>query len=217
MKIFAFNGSPRTKRWNTVTLLEHLLAGAEAAGGEATLVHLNELTFSGCVSCFSCKRKERREDGVCGIQDELTPLLQDIREADAFVIGSPVYYGTETAATRAFIERLCFPYNSYASDLHSLFPRKINTALIYTMNVKDDTLQQLGYLQHFELMRMTLERHFGSCGLLYCTDTLQFSDYDKFASERFDAQAKQDRHREIFPQDCRRAYTLGRKLMERVQ
>lgn len=55
------------------------------------------------------------------MQDDLTPVLDLVRNADALIVGTPVYYGAESAATRALIERLCFPYNRYAKDRKSLF------------------------------------------------------------------------------------------------
>ena len=122
MKIMAFNGSPRRKKWNTVTLLEHALEGARSQGAEVELVQLYALRHSGCVSCFSCKRLDRKADGVCAVMDDLTPVLERVREADALIIGSPVYYGTESSGTRALLERLCFPYNRYARDRKTLFP-----------------------------------------------------------------------------------------------
>jgi hypothetical protein len=45
-----------------------------------------------------------------------------------------------------------------------------------------------------------------------CTDTLQFSNYDKYESERFDKEAKAKRHAEVFPQECKRAFELGIRL-----
>ena len=54
MKIMAFNGSPRKKKWNTVTLLKSALEGAASVGAETELVQLYDLDFSGCISCFSC-------------------------------------------------------------------------------------------------------------------------------------------------------------------
>jgi multimeric flavodoxin WrbA len=52
----AFNGSPR-KTWNTATLLEKALEGAASKGAETELVHLYDVTFKGCISCFACKTK----------------------------------------------------------------------------------------------------------------------------------------------------------------
>ena len=111
MYVMAFNGSPRKKKWNTVTLLQNVLKGANSAGAETELVQLYDLNFSGCISCFSCKKLNRKEDGVCAVKDELTPVLDRIKAADALIIGTPLYWGAESASTRAFLERLLFPYS----------------------------------------------------------------------------------------------------------
>jgi multimeric flavodoxin WrbA len=209
MNVMAFNGSPRKKNWNTVTLLNNALEGAASAGAETELIQLYDLNFSGCISCFSCKKISRKKEGVCAVQDDLTSVLDRVRNADALIIGTPVYYGAESASTRALLERLCFPYNKYSKDRKSLFPRRISTALIYTMNVGQELLETLGYDRHFSITKTALERHFGTCELLLCTDTLQFDDYSKYESEMFDTEAKIKRHAEVFPNDCRRAFELG--------
>jgi Multimeric flavodoxin WrbA len=54
MKIIAFNGSPR-KKWNTATLLQKALDGAASKGAETELIHLYDLNYKGCISCFACK------------------------------------------------------------------------------------------------------------------------------------------------------------------
>jgi multimeric flavodoxin WrbA len=212
MKVMAFNGSPRKKNWNTATLLKHALDGAESAGAETELVQLYDLKFSGCISCFSCKKLGRTADGVCAVQDDLAPVLGRVKEADALIIGSPVYYGTETAVARALLERLCFPYLRYAKDMRSLFPRRINTAMVYTMNMPDSLLEPMGYHQHFNLTKGTLAMHFGSCELFLSTNTMQYSNYDKYESEMFDKESKKRRHAEVFPEDCRRAFELGARM-----
>ncbi len=51
MKVIAINGSPR-KRWNTATLLEKALEGAASQGAETELIHLYDIDFKGCTSCF---------------------------------------------------------------------------------------------------------------------------------------------------------------------
>jgi len=212
MKVMAFNGSPRKKKWNTVTLLKHALKGAASVGAKTEIIQLYDLNYSGCISCFSCKKINRKRDGICSVQDDLTSVLDQIKNTDALIIGTPVYYGAESAATRAFIERLCFPYNKYAKDMTTLFPRHIKTALIYTMNISLNMIEAMGYNRHFELTRTTFERHFGTCELLLSTDTLQFSNYDKYESERFDKEAKAKRNAEVFPLDCKRAFELGVRL-----
>ena len=56
MKVMAINGSPR-KEWNTATLLEKALEGAASQGAETELIHLYDLSFKGCKSCFACKTR----------------------------------------------------------------------------------------------------------------------------------------------------------------
>lgn len=212
MNVIALNGSPRKKNWNTVTLLEHVLDGAASQGAQTELVHLHDLQFSGCISCFACKKLGRKQDGVCAIRDDLTPVLERIAKADALILGSPIYYGTETASMRACIERLCFPYNPYARDGHSNFGRVIPTAMIYTMNITETMIDDYGYRPHFNMMQRVLTTHFGPCEMLLCTDTAQYGDYSKYEAEKFDVAAKLARRESVFPQDCEKAYALGTRL-----
>ena len=139
-------------------------------------------------------------------------MLDRVRNADALIIGTPVYYGTESASTRALLERLFFPYNKYSQDMKSLFPRRINTALIYTMNVSEELFKMLGYDLHFASTRMHLEMYFGACELMLSTDTLQYNNYEKYESEMFDTERKVKRHAEVFPEDCKRAFELGVRM-----
>ena len=85
-KTFAmfFNASPR-KGWNTYKMLEAAKAGAEEAGAETELVNLYDIKFPGCKSCFACKLKNAKTDGVCAI-------LERARQADVLVLGSHVYF-----------------------------------------------------------------------------------------------------------------------------
>ena len=98
MKLFAINGSPR-KKWNTAVLLEKALEGAASAGAETEIVHLYDLDYRGCTSCFACKMVGGKSEGRCAMRDGLTPVLKKIEEeAGALIIrphliegeGSPV-------------------------------------------------------------------------------------------------------------------------------
>lgn len=76
MNFYAINGSPR-KKGNTAEVLKKALEGVHsllpAAGTE--LVHLYDLDFTGCRSCFACKRKGGASYGRCAVRDGLPPLL----------------------------------------------------------------------------------------------------------------------------------------------
>lgn len=211
MKVMAFNGSPR-KKWNTATLLAHALKGAASQGAETELIHLYELNFKGCISCFACKTKGGKSYGRCAVKDDLTPILQRIAQADALILGSPIYFGTVSGEMHSFMERLLFPYFTYTDPPQSLFPKKIPTGFVYTMNVTEEVMQAWGYSQHFDKNQLALEVVFGSSESLFSFDTYQFKDYSKVLADRFDPVHKAKRRQEIFPQDCQAALAMGTRL-----
>lgn len=211
MKVIAVNGSPR-KEWNTAQLLQKALDGAAAQGAATELVHLYELDFKGCTSCFGCKLKGGRSYGRCAMNDGLTPLLEKIAGADALVLGSPIYFGTVTGEMRSFMERLLFPYFVYAQPPQTLFGRSMPTAFIYTMNVSEEQMREYQYPLHFKVNENYLRRLFGSAESLCCCETLQFADYDKVVFDYFDPAARRARHAELFPENCGKAFALGGRL-----
>ncbi len=154
MQVIGINGSPR-KQWNTATLVAKALEGAAAQGAQTELVHLYDLDFKGCTSCFACKTRGGKSYGRCAMKDGLTPVLAKIATADALVIGSPVYFGSVTGETRSFIERLLFPYLTYTVPYGTLFPKKLATAFIYTMNVTEERSREFGY-EYFIKVERTL-------------------------------------------------------------
>ena len=209
--IIAINGSPR-KTWNTATLLEHAIRGSASAGNDTELIHLYDLDFKGCTSCFSCKLVGGKSYGRCAEQDDLTPILEQIPGADALILGSPIYLGAATGEMRSFLERLVFPYLVYDPARSTLFPKKIPLGFIYTMGADEGRVKEMGYEMQFRLTEMLLARVFGTCESLLVTDTLQFDDYSKYVSSAFDPTAKAQRRREVFPEDCRRAFEMGKRL-----
>ena len=208
MKIIGFNGSPR-KKWNTATLLENALEGAASHGAETELVHLYDLNFRGCISCFSCKTKGGRNYGRCIVKDDLTSVFARVEAAGGLILGSPVYMGTVTGAMKSFLERLVFQYITYTDPFKSLFPEKIKTGIIYTMNVTEEEMNQRGYHHHFEHNETYLRTVFGDCRSLCSFDTYQFEDYSKVVADRFDPEKKARRRKEVFPADCDKARQMG--------
>ncbi len=215
MKVIAVNGSPR-KKWNTATMLEHALEGAASRGAQTRLVHLYDLDFKGCISCFACKKKGGESFGRCAVRDDLAPVLGEIREADALILGSPIYFGEVSGEMRSFLERLLYPCLLYEENAPSQFPRKIPTAWIYTMNIPESMVKEMSLDRVFNFNKFLLDWIIGPCESLMSYDTLQFDDYSKYAAGRFDAEAKRKRHEEVFPEDCRKAYELGKKLAQQV-
>ncbi len=212
MKALGINGSPR-KNWNTATLLQKALEGAGSQGAETKIFHLYELNYRGCVSCFACKTRNGNSYGRCAVKDDLTAILKEVETVDAVILGAPIYFGTVTGEMKSFMERLIFPYNAYTDPPQTLCPRNIRTGFIYTMNLSEEMAGKRGYDKYFNDNTMTLERIFGSSEALCSYDTWQFEDYATFIAPRFDPVRKAKRRKEVFPEDCERAFAMGSRLV----
>ena len=218
MKVIAFNGSPR-KKWNTAALLAKALEGAASQGAGTELFHLYDLDFKGCISCFACKTKGGKSYGRCAVEDDLRPILKKILKADAIILGSPIYFGTVSGEMRSFMERLLFPFRPYADPRdprQSLFPKKIQSGFIYTMNVTEKQMKALGFDQHPLHNEKVLKLIFGASESLFSFDTYQFEDYSKVVAERFDIEHKTRRRKEVFPNDCQKAFEMGARFCRRI-
>lgn len=211
MKILAINGSPR-KNANTATLLKKALEGATKHGAQTELIHLYDLNYKGCMSCFACKLKNGKSYGKCAHKDDLQPLLEKIEGVDAIILGSPIYFGNVTGMMRSFIERLAFPYTVYDVNYSSLFPRKIPIGFIYTMNLDEKRMQEWGYVSTLKGAENRLGSIFGSSEALYVTDTYQFKDYSKYEVTAFSEELKAKRRKEEFPKDCEKAFDMGARF-----
>ena len=211
-KVIAINGSPR-RNGNTAELLQQALKGAQEAGAETELVNLYSLNFKGCISCFYCKRKDK-EHGTCAMRDDLSPVIERIKEADALIMGAPVYFMNLSSGMMAFIERLLFSNYIYSNEIPTVFPKALPNAFIYTMNMTEEHVKQFAIREKFAV-------HEGFAGkilqaetrTLYACNTTQFADYSKYESSIFDPEEKAAYRKEVFPQQCAAAYELGKSLL----
>ncbi len=206
-KIVVVHAGPR-KGWNTDTVISNAAKGAEDAGAEIIRFDLFRLEkYTGCISCFGCKKEQSR--GHCICRDGLTPVLDAIREADGLIIGSPNYLGELTASFRALYERLIFQNLTYNMETPCCNERMIPVLLIMTSNASDT-----GYLHLLNNYQQTLSRFVGPTEVFVSGNTLQLKDYSKtdWQWSMFDPEAKQKRHDTVFPEECRKAYELGKKL-----
>ena len=206
--VVVVNASPR-KGWNTDTLVSEAARGAEEAGATVQKFDLYKLErFTGCISCFGCKREKNK--GRCICKDALTPVLDAIREADALVIGSPNYLSELTASFRALYERLIFQSLTYNLETPNCNERPIPVLLIMTSNAPEGM-----YARLLEGYQRTLSAFVGPTDVLVAGDTLQVKDYSKLDWEwtMFDPAAKQQRHETVFPQQRQTAYEKGAALV----
>ena len=209
-KIVAINASPRPE-WNTGTLVREAARGAEAEGAEVTVIDLYKLEkFMGCMSCFACKMPATQ--GQCIYPDGLAPVLEQIRQADGLIMGTPNYLGNVSAGFRALYERLIFQLITYQKENYSYSTRKIPVLLIMTSNVAEAAYERTGYDEMLAGYEGTLNNHIGPTKVLISGDTLQVEDYSRFNWTIFDPEAKKARRAEVFPTEKEKAFGLGKDM-----
>jgi multimeric flavodoxin WrbA len=123
MKLLAINGSPRSNG-NTELMLRKLFEPIELNGIETELVQIGGKSIQGCLACGACRRNQNKK---CIQNDDIiNELIAKMIEADAIVLGSPVYFTDVTTEMKAFIDRV--GYVARAND--HLFTRKIGAAVV---------------------------------------------------------------------------------------
>ena len=217
MKAMFVNGSPR-KGWNTHKMLESAMKGAADSGAECEMIHLYDYSFKGCVSCFACKVKNAKTNGLCAYHDELRPILERALQCDVIIAGSPVYFSYTTGMFRSFIERLLFPVMSYNVNPDGTRPRAIDrtiySGVIYTMNCPEDYAPEVHYPEILAPNAQAMNIVLGYCEELCAYDTYQFRDYSRYEANMFSEPEKAKHRDEVFPEDLRKAYELGKRLTE---
>lgn len=107
MKVYAINGSPR-KKGNAITLLQKALDGVKESIKdqeiETKIINLYDSNYTGCKSCFACKRIGAKSYGKFVAKDDLKEVL----------------------------EKLLFPYHTYDKELSVIIPKRMPTAFANT-------------------------------------------------------------------------------------
>lgn len=101
-KILAIIASPR-KDGNCETLINAITDGAMGLSTNILdIIHLNSLRFTnGCQACMECKKT-----GSCVTKDDLSPILDLIRDADSLIVATPMYFGHSSSQYRMLEDRM---------------------------------------------------------------------------------------------------------------
>lgn len=210
-KIVIIDGGPR-KTFNTASILEKIAEGAASAGSniEVKTVRLYSLDYKGCMSCMACKIKDRASN-ICKFKDALTPVLEEIAEADGLVLGSPIYFGDVTGQMRTFLERLAFPWLSY-NDYSITAAKRMPVLLVETMNGTPERNNSNGYGS----MEHCIAQALGEPERLIAYNTYQVKDYSRYELAGFSEEAKRQYRDNHWEQDLQQAYDAGRRMAERI-
>lgn len=99
-KVILLSGSPR-KNSNTMDILNICKEEIEKNGVDCEILSLRGMNIQSCIACNSCVEK-----GNCILNDGLDVIIEKIREADGFIPGTPVYFGTARGDIMAALQRI---------------------------------------------------------------------------------------------------------------
>lgn len=210
-KIIIIDGGPR-KNFNTASMLQRFAEGATSVSDniEVKTVRLYGIDYKGCMSCMACKVKGKASN-VCKFKDALTPVLEEIAEADGLVLGSPIYFGDVTGQMRTFLERLAFPWLSY-NDYSLTAPRRMPVVLMETMNGLPERNNSQGYGS----MEYCIQTALGEPVHLIAYNTYQVKNYERFELASFSEEAKRQWRDEHWEEDLQKAFDAGRQMAEKI-
>ena len=210
-KIVVIDGGPR-RNMNTAQMLQKLAEGARSVSEdiEVKIVRLYDLDYKGCMSCMACKIKGKASN-VCKFKDALTPVLEEIAQADGLVMGSPIYFGDVTGQMRTFLERLAFPWLSY-NDYSMTAPKKMPVILIETMNGTPERNNSNGYGS----MEYCISAALGEPERVVAYNTYQVKDYSRFELAGFSEEMKRQYRDEHWEEDLQKAFDAGKRMAESI-
>ena len=217
-KVIILNTSPR-KNFNTAKVLKEAQKGAESVGAEVEYINLFDIDFKGCRSCYACKIKNSKTNGLCAINDDLKPVLEKILKSNVAIIGTPIYSGNPTGTFRNLMERLVFAAIKYLKDdktgmMQRFLDYNIAMGLVYTMGATEEQYKQTYLPGMLGMNEMMAKIAFGHCETLNIFDTSHFLDYSKYDSDLFDSKHKAEIKEKQFPKDLEKAFEFGKKLAE---
>jgi len=143
MKALGINCSPR-KGGNTEILIKEVFKSLEKEGIETEFFQLGGKKTAGCIACMKCKKKQ---DGYCHQKNDIiNECIGKMIQADAIIIGSPVYNADITADAKALIEVASYAMRAAGNPLK----HKVGAAVIAVRRA--GAIHAFDSLNHFFLI-----------------------------------------------------------------
>lgn len=99
-KVVLLCGSPRPQG-NTAQLLGLCKQELENLGLEAEVISLAGKQIQSCIACYKCGQL-----GKCALKDDLNDIIDTMRNAQGFIVGAPVYFGTARGDVMSALQRI---------------------------------------------------------------------------------------------------------------
>lgn len=213
-KIMIIDGGPR-KTMNTAKLIEAFIKGIKSRSEEIEIKHvrLYDYDYKGCYACLACKVKNSKYHDVCAIKDGITDVLKETAYADGLCIAAPIYFMDISAQTKAFIERLTYPWLDY-NNVSMNPPKQQATATIYSMNDSlpervNEMLDRVEFVLRFAFGNQTPER-------VAALNTMQVKNYDRYDFGMFPKEMKEAWHEEHWNDDLQKSFDAGKHMAEKI-
>jgi len=123
MKVIGILGSAR-ENGNTDLLMQEMLKEPKALGAQTQIFNLAKMNIGCCLGCESC-----RKTGSCIRRDDMVGLSEEMKTADAIVIGTPIYMGEMTGQLKIFVDR-CYALKD--ANRNSLIPAGKKLGIVIT-------------------------------------------------------------------------------------
>lgn len=102
MKVLAFNGSPKTEG-NTFHALKMVTGQLEQEGIDTQIIQVGNKAIRGCIACGKCRQNMNEQCVLPG--DEVNDWLQQMKQADGLLFGSPVHFAAMSGTMKCFLDR----------------------------------------------------------------------------------------------------------------
>lgn len=135
-KIVAIVTSPRTKG-NSNAIVDAITDGA--MGLSTNIIKLHRLdrlkVLHGCRGCMKCKVR-----GACVQDDEISDIINDMRDADHIILSTPVYFDGACSQFKTFLDRM---YSLISADGNSLIPEGKSMTVVVTCGGPEKTAEDV--------------------------------------------------------------------------
>lgn len=86
---------------NSEILARECEKGAKAAGHEVEFLSLKGKEIRFCIGCLACQ-----STGRCVLRDDVTGIMDKVKDAEVLVFATPVYYYEMSGALKTLLDRL---------------------------------------------------------------------------------------------------------------
>lgn len=140
MNVIGFSAGSAGREGNVDRMVKAVL---DSSGHNAEFVKLSDMNYSGCKGCVHlCSLPQ-----VCKLDDDLLPYYQKIKDADAVIVGAPVYFDAVNGMAMSFIERF-FGYRHVSIQIAG---KPFVVVVCGALKLEKATDQMRQMLSHFDV------------------------------------------------------------------